>query len=60
MSVQIVNQLWNPIKFICLSTDTKPLKADAGTRLYVTDTPGHFIFDGASWQVYKEATAITP
>lgn len=60
MAVQHVNLPWSPIRYICEAGDTKPLKADPGALLYVTDTPGHFIWDGTEWKVYLGAGAITP
>ena len=54
MAVKYVNKDWNNfIRYICLSTDTKPT-GDVGNILYTYDNSQYFInVDGATnWQPY--------
>jgi hypothetical protein len=40
--------------FYCLSTDTKPVNAYIGDRLYILDDGKHEIWNGTAWIEYFE------
>lgn len=46
----------NGMKYMGLSTDTKPTKADVGASLFETDTKREFIFTGDGWELKNQKT----
>jgi hypothetical protein len=46
----------NGMKYMGLSTDTKPTKADVGATLFERDTKREFIFTGDGWELKNQKT----
>ena len=46
----------NGMKYIGLSSDAKPDKAEAGAVFFETDTKKEFIFSGESWELKNQKT----
>ncbi len=46
----------NGMKYMGLSTDTKPTSAEVGATLFETDTKREFIFGGDGWELKNQKT----
>lgn len=46
----------NGMKYIGLSTDTKPAQAEVGAAFFETDTKREFIFSGETWELKNQKT----
>ena len=46
----------NGMKYMGLSTDTKPISAEVGAVLFETDTKRDFIFSGEAWELKNQKT----
>jgi hypothetical protein len=42
------------VKYMGLSTDTKPITVSKGSAFYETDTGLVYLFDGTTWYVTEE------
>lgn len=51
-----VNIYANGMKYICLSSDTKPAQAEMGADLFETDTKKAFIFTETGWELKNQKT----
>ena len=45
----ITGPFYSGEKFLCLSSDTKPVGVSVGAECYETDTGYNFIYDGVNW-----------
>lgn len=53
MAFLYIGNINKEIQYMCGSTDQKQ-DGDIGSRLYISDTGKHEIFDGENWVEYKK------
>lgn len=56
MAYKFIPSTRNPISYI--GTGEKP-NADVGSRLFDVADASHWIWDGSTWQTYKDAALYT-